>query len=352
MRVCSGLPLAGRGQSLDERTGTPAFNKRRDGLMQQSARKELFPAIEPYRTGVLPVSPLHTIYFEECGNPDGKPVLLVHGGPGGGSNPTMRRYHDPAHYRIILFDQRGCGRSTPHASLEDNTTWHLVADMEALREHLGVERWQLCGGSWGSTLSLAYAQTHPNRVSEMILRGIFLLRRSEIEWFYQQGCSWIFPDAFEAYLETIPEDERDDLVAAYHRRLTGNDEDERLKAARAWSVWEGTTLSIRSDPDRVDRFREANYALAFARIEAHYFVNGGFLESDDQLLRNAGHIRHIPATLIHGRYDVVTPLRNAWDLNRAWPEADLRIVPDAGHAMTEPGIIHEIIEAAGRFLSS
>lgn len=312
-------------------------------------RKRLWPEIQPYRTGFLDVSELHRIYFEESGNPEGKPVLMVHGGPGGGSNPTMRRYHDPGTYRIILFDQRGCGQSTPHASLEDNTTWHLVSDMEALRQHLGIARWQLCGGSWGSTLSLAYAQSHPDRVTELILRGIFLLRRKEIAWFYQEGCSWLFPDAFEDYLAPIPPDERSDMVAAYYRRLTGGNEAAQLEAARAWSAWEGTTLSIVQDAERVAKFRQDRYALAFARIEAHYFVNGGFLASDDQLLQGVSKIRTIPAILVHGRYDVVTPLRNAWDLKTAWPEAQLRIVPDAGHAMTEPGIIREIVAAAERF---
>lgn len=317
--------------------------------MPQTSRKGLFQEIEPYKTGTLAVSELHRIYFEECGNRQGKPVLMVHGGPGGGANPTMRRYHDPSRYRIILFDQRGCGRSTPHASLDENTTWHLVSDMEALRSRLGIERWQLCGGSWGSTLSLAYAQTHPDRVSELILRGIFLLRRAELEWFYQEGCSWIFPDAFEDYLVPIPLEERGDMIAAYHRRLTGSSPAPQLEAARAWSTWEGTTLSLTFDPERVVKFQEDCYALAFARIETHYFVNKGFFAHDDQLLRDAAKIRHIPGVIIHGRYDVVTPLRNAWDLKKAWPEADLRIVPDAGHAMTEAGIVHEIVDAAQRF---
>jgi proline iminopeptidase len=261
----------------------------------------------------------------------------------------MRRYHNPAHYRIILFDQRGCGRSTPHACLEDNTTWHLVADMEALRAHLGIQRWQLCGGSWGSTLALAYAQTHPVAVTELILRGVFLLRRAELEWFYQEGCNWLFPDAFEDYLAPIPPEERHDMIAAYHRRLTGADEAAQLAAAQAWSAWEGTTLSVTADDVRVARFREERYALAFARIEAHYFAHKGFFDSDDQLLRNASRLRHIPGVIIHGRYDVITPLRNAWDLKRVWPEAKLRIVPDAGHAMTEPGIAREIIRASDQF---
>jgi proline iminopeptidase len=320
--------------------------------MTAAGRRGLHPEIEPYQTGRLAVSPLHRIYFEECGNPRGKPVLMVHGGPGGGSNPTMRRYHDPARYRIVLFDQRGCGRSTPHASLEENTTWHLVGDMEALRAHLGVARWQVCGGSWGSTLALAYAQTHPERVTELILRGIFTLRRAELEWFYQEGCSWIFPEAFEAYQAPIPPEERGDMIAAYHRRLTHPDRAVQLEAARAWSVWEGTTLSLLHDPERVKRFAADDYAIAFARIECHYFVNRGFFARDDQLIADAGKIRHIPCVIVHGRYDVVTPLRSAWDLTRAWPEAELRIVPDSGHAMTEPGIIHEIVEAADRFAAT
>ncbi len=317
--------------------------------MSTGARKGLFPEIKPYRDGFLPVSDIHTIYYEECGNPEGKPVLMIHGGPGGGSSPVMRRFHDPAFYRIILFDQRGCGRSTPYASIEDNTTQHLIADMEALRTHLGIERWQICGGSWGSTLALAYAQTHPDRVSEIILRGIFLLRRAELEWFYQEGCSWIFPDAFEDYLAPIPPEERGDMIAAYHRRLTGPEGEEQLRAARAWSAWEGTTLSLTVDPERVRSFSEDRYALAFARIESHYFVNRGFFETDGQLLRDVDAIRHIPGIIIHGRYDVITPMKNAWDLKTAWPEAELRIVPLSGHAMTEAGIVHEIVDAAERF---
>jgi len=274
---------------------------------------------------------------------------MVHGGPGGGSNPTMRRYHDPARYRIILFDQRGCGKSTPHASLDDNTTWHLVADMERLREHLGIAAWQLCGGSWGSTLALAYAQTHPNRVSELILRGIFLLRRAELEWFYQEGCSWLFPDAFEKYLAPIRPEDRADMIAAYYAKLTHPDRAQQLEAAKAWSIWEGTTLSLLHDQDRVQKFGADDYALAFARIECHYFTNGGFLRSDAQLLEDMPRLAHLPGTIIHGRYDVVTPVKNAWDLAKRWPRAELRIVPDAGHAMTEPGIIHEIISASRRF---
>jgi proline iminopeptidase len=313
--------------------------------MSQRKRHTLYQPIEPYREGRLAVGGGHDVYFEECGNPSGKPALIVHGGPGGGCNPNMRRYHDPRVYRIILFDQRGCGRSTPNASLEHNTTWHLVADMEALRRHLGVERWQLLGGSWGSTLSLAYAETHPERVTELVLRGIFLLRRKELEWFYVTGCRWLFPDAYEAFERVIPEPERGDIIEAYHRRLTGDDAAEQLRAAKAWSMWEGATLALIQDPERIRAFGADAYALAFARIECHYFANGGFFERDGQLLIDAERLRDIPGTIVHGRYDVVTPVANAFDLKRAWQRADLRVVPDAGHAMSEPGIIHELIQA-------
>lgn len=308
-----------------------------------------YPQIEPYRSGRLAVGNGHEIYYEECGNPSGQPALLVHGGPGGGSNPTMRRYHDPRRYRIILFDQRGCGRSTPHASLAHNTTWDLVADMERLREHLGIARWQLLGGSWGSSLALTYAETHPDRVTALLLRSIFLVRQREIAWFYQDGCNWLYPDAYEPFQRMIPPAERGDMVAAYHRRLTGADEAVRLAAARAWSTWEGTTLSLIPDPARIRMFGADHYALAFASIECHYFMNRGFFDRDGWLLANADRLAAIPGVIVHGRYDVVTPLRNAWDLKRAWPRADLRVVPDAGHAMTEPGIVHELITATRRF---
>jgi proline iminopeptidase len=316
--------------------------------MTTHERLTLYPPLEPYRTGMLDVGDGHVVYFEECGNPHGQPALLVHGGPGGGSNPTMRRFHDPRHYRIVLFDQRGCGRSMPNASLDANTTWHLVADMERLRETLGIERWQLFGGSWGSTLALAYAETHPERVDGLILRGIFLVRRAEIEWFYQEGCSWIYPDAFAAYQAVIPEAERGDMIAAYHKRLVDPDAQVRLRAAKAWSIWEGSTLSLLQDAERMRQFGVDAYALAFARIEAHYFVNAGFFASDGQLLADAGRLRDVPGTIIHGRYDVVTPLKNAWDLKQAWPKAELRIVADAGHAMSEPGITHELVSATRR----
>ncbi|PZQ18695.1 MAG: prolyl aminopeptidase [Rhodanobacter denitrificans] len=313
--------------------------------------RTLYPEIEPYGSGFLQVSPLHRMYYEQCGNPHGKPVVFLHGGPGAGCSPKARRFFDPAHYRIVLFDQRGCGRSTPHAELTDNTTWHLVADIERLREHLGVARWQVFGGSWGSTLALAYAQTHPERVSELVLRGIFMLRRWELEWFYQNGCDALYPDAWETYLAAIPEVERGDLMSAYYRRLTGADPEARLAAAKAWSVWEGSTSFLLPDPQHVAGTAVDAFALAFARIECHYFVHGGFFEHEDQLLRNAGRLRGIPAVIVQGRYDVVCPMRSAWDLHRAWPEADLRIVPDAGHSAFEPGITHELIEATDRFRS-
>jgi proline iminopeptidase len=316
---------------------------------QNQIRLTLFPEIVPYRTGRLKVSGGHELYFEECGNPDGKPAVLLHGGPGGGSNPLMRRYHDPSRYRIMLFDQRGCGRSTPHAGLEANTTWDLVEDIERLRGHLGIERWQVFGGSWGSTLALAYAETHPERAAELLLRGIFTLRRAELEWFYQEGCSWIFPEAFADYLRPIPPDERGDMIAAYYRRLTHADADVQLEAARAWSAWEGKTLSLLPDAERVRRFSEDAYALAFARIECHYFIHGGFFDADDQLIAAAHRLKPIPGVIVHGRYDVVTPAKIAVDLARAWPEADLRIVADAGHAMTEAGIVHELVAATNRF---
>ena len=255
-----------------------AMNERQT---QSDGRLGLYPEILPYRTGRLKVSALHELHYEECGNPNGKAAVLLHGGPGGGSTTVMRRYHDPARYRIILFDQRGCGRSTPHASIEENTTWHLVDDIEQLREHLKIERWQVFGGSWGSTLALAYAETHPERATELVLRGIFTLRRAEIEWFYQEGCSWIFPEAFEDYLRPIPVAERGDLIAAYYRRLTHPDPQVQLEAARAWSAWEGKTLSLLPDAERVRRFSEEHYALAFARIECHYFIHGGFFDADE-----------------------------------------------------------------------
>ena len=314
-----------------------------------SPPRSLYPEIEPFDSGFLKVSALHALYYEQSGNPNGKPAVFLHGGPGGGTNAKCRRFFDPAVYRIVLFDQRGCGKSTPHAELADNTTWDLVADIERLREHLAIDRWQVFGGSWGSTLALAYAQTHPDKVTELVLRGIFMLRRWELEWFYQKGCDALYPDAWETYLNAIPEAERTDLMSAYYRRLTGDDAQARSDAARAWSVWEGATSFLWQDTSHIASSAEDEFALAFARIECHYFVNGGFFEHDDQLLRNVERIRAIPTVIVQGRYDVVCPMRSAWDLHRAWPEADLRIVQDAGHSAFEPGIMHQLVEATDRF---
>jgi proline iminopeptidase len=312
-------------------------------------RRTLYPDLEPFRTGRLAVGGGHELYFEESGNPKGKPVVFLHGGPGGGTEAKHRRYFDPAAYRIVLFDQRGCGKSTPFASLEANTTWDLVADMERLRSHLEIDRWQVFGGSWGSTLALAYAETHPERVSELVLRGIFLLRDEEIRWFYQEGASWLFPDAWHDYLTHIPPDERGDLLRAYYTRLTSNDPDVRSAAAKTWSVWEGRTSCLIPNPELIARTAGDEFSLAFARIECHYFTHGGWLRGERALLANVEKIRKIRGVIVQGRYDVVCPAKSAWDLHRAWPEADLRIVPDAGHAASEPGIVHELVSATDRF---
>ena len=312
---------------------------------------KLYPPIEPYDEGTLKVSDVHVLHYEQCGNPDGLPAVFLHGGPGGGIVPDYRRFFDPEIYRVVLFDQRGSGKSTPHASLEENTTWHLVEDIEKLRTHLGIEIWLVFGGSWGSTLSLAYAQTHPDRVRALVLRGIFLCRPKEIRWFYQEGASWIFPDVWEEYEKVIPPEERADFVSAYYRRLTSENEEVRLEAARAWSVWEGSTSKLFFDPDLIDRFADAEFALAFARIECHYFMNDAFFPTDNYLIENVGKIRHIPAVIVQGRYDVVCPIKSAWELHRAWPEADLKIIPDAGHAATEQGAASALVEATDRFRS-
>jgi proline iminopeptidase len=314
-----------------------------------SAYRSLYPEIEPFNEGRLAVGDGHELYFEESGNPLGKAVVFVHGGPGAGTDPKQRRFFDPKHYRIVLFDQRGCGKSTPHASLESNTTWHLVSDMERLREHLGIARWQVFGGSWGSTLGLAYAQTHPSRVTELVLRGIFLLRKKEIDWFYQAGCHMLFPDYWEAYVKPIPESERGDMVAAYYKRLAGADAEARGVAAKAWSIWEGRTSSLMHNPVLVERMAGDAFAEAFARIECHYFTHAGFLDDARALLRNVDKIRAIRAVIVQGRYDVVCPMDSAWELHRSWPEADFRVVPDAGHSAFEAGITHELLEATDRF---
>ena len=310
--------------------------------------KSLYPELQARRTGTLPPEDGHTVWFEESGNPDGIPVVFVHGGPGGGTQPLYRRFFDPARYRIVLFDQRGCGQSTPHAELEHNNTWALVSDMERLRELLGIQAWVVFGGSWGSTLSLAYSQNHPDRTLAIILRGIFLLRQQELEWFYQDGASRMFPDAWEQYLQAIPDDERDDLLQAYYRRLTHPDQTVRVSAARAWSRWEAASSKLIPSPSLVESFQDARFAEAFARIESHYFVHGGFLDHPDQLLHNVERIRHIPGFIVQGRYDVVCPPQTAWDLHQAWPEAEYHVVPDAGHSATEPGIVDRLVDATDR----
>jgi proline iminopeptidase len=311
----------------------------------------LYPPIQPFQSAHLRVSALHELYYEQSGNPQGLPAVFLHGGPGAATDPGMRRFFDPERYRIVLFDQRGCGASRPHAELRENTTWDLVNDIEALRAHLGLERWLVFGGSWGSTLALAYAQRHPERVTALVLRGIFLLRRSELDWFYQNplGAGSIFPDLWEQYVAPIPQAERGDMMQAYYRRLTSQDPATRAAAARAWSSWEGATSYLRINPSYVSKFDNPDYAAAFARIEAHYFVNHGFLEQDDQLLQGVARMRDIPAVIVQGRYDMVCPLRSAWDLHRAWPQADLRIVPDAGHSAFESGITRELVAATDRF---
>lgn len=307
--------------------------------------REFYPEVEPFDTWFLETGDGHRLYVEEAGNPNGKPVIFLHGGPGGGTNPAQRRLFDPDRYHIVLFDQRGCGKSTPHASVENNTTWLLVEDIERIRTRLGIDRWQVFGGSWGSTLALAYAETHADRVTELVLRGIFLLRPFELTWFYQEGASNLFPDTWETYLTPIPEAERGDLMGAYHRRLFGGDDDVRLEAARAWTTWEWSTSALQPD---VKEGTDDEY-LAFARIENHYFVNSGFFERPNQLIENAHRIAHIPTVIIHGRYDVICPVRNAWELHKALPESELHIIPDAGHSMAEPGILDALIDATDRF---
>jgi proline iminopeptidase len=312
-------------------------------------RRTFYPELQPYARGRLRVSPVHDIYYEECGRPDGCPAIVLHGGPGGGISPFLRQMHDPAWYRIVLFDQRGCGQSTPHASLEDNTTWDLVADMEKLRTHLGIERWQVVGGSWGSTLALAYAEMHPERVTGLILRGVFTVRKSEIDWFYKKGADALFPERWEDFLAPIPEAERGDLVSAYYRRLAGTDEAAQVACARAWSQWEAATLSLLPDEKRIVDFGGDRFATAFARIECHYFMHGGFFRQDGQLLADAHRLTDIPGVIIQGRYDVVTPMQTAWDLHKAWPGAEFIVVPDAGHTATEPGTMDALVRATDKF---
>ncbi|MDZ4814028.1 MAG: prolyl aminopeptidase [Pseudomonadota bacterium] len=311
--------------------------------------RDLYPAIEPYVTGTLAVSERHTLYFEQCGNPDGKPVVFLHGGPGAGCGPEHRRFFDPAHYRIVLFDQRGAGRSTPFADTAENTTWDLVADLERLRAHLKIARWQVFGGSWGSTLGLAYAQTHPERVSELVLRGVYLMRRFELEWMYQLGLSMIWPEYWQDFIAPIPAGERADMISAYHRQLNDPDRELRMRAARAWALWEGRTSYLRPNPEFAASFGSDAVSEAVARIECHYFVNGGFFEIDGQLLRDAHRLRGIPLVIVHGRYDLLCPPTNAWELQRAVPGSELIFVADAGHSAFEPGTRSALVAATDRF---
>jgi proline iminopeptidase len=311
-------------------------------------RRPLYPPIEPYRTGRLEVGDGHSLYWEQCGNPDGKPALMLHGGPGAGCSPDHRRQFDPERYNVTLFDQRGCGRSTPHASLEANTTWHLVEDIEKLRTHVGVDKWLVFGGSWGSTLALAYAQTWPERTTELVLRGIFLFRQKELDWLYQFGASEVFPDKWGEFLAPIPEAERGDIVTAYQRRLIGDDPAVQLEAAKAWSKWEAETVTLLPDPHVIEEHTSDDFAIAIARIENHYMVNRGWLE-EGQLLANADRLKNIPGVIVQGRYDMCTPPVSAWDLKQAWPEVELQIVPDGGHLFTEPGVLDGLIRAADRY---
>lgn len=309
-------------------------------------KRTLYAPIEPYSSGNLKVSDVHTLYWEQSGKPDGHPVVFLHGGPGGGTAPSNRRFFDPEFYRIVLFDQRGAGKSTPHACLEENTTWDLVNDIEKLREHLKIPEWLVFGGSWGSTLALAYSQSHPDKVTGLVLRGIFLLRKKEIDWFYEGGAAAIYPDAWEEFRDLIPENERgSSLVDAYHKRLNSDDLEIQYAAARAWTKWEMMTAYLRPNLENVQKAEDDKFSLAFARIENHYFVNKGFFPSDSHLLDNVDKIRHIKTTIVQGRYDVCCPMMSAWDLHKAWPEAELKIVYDAGHSANEPGISAELVVA-------
>jgi proline iminopeptidase len=319
-------------------------------FVTETGRRGLYPEIEPFAYGWMETDSVHEVYYEECGAPGGRPMVVLHGGPGGAINPSMRRFFDPKGWRTVLFDQRGCGKSRPNAVLEDNDTWKLIEDIERLRERCGVEKWTVFGGSWGSTLALVYAITHPERVAGLVLRGIFTLTKKELHWFYQDGASMLFPDAWERFLAPIPAEERHDLMAAYHRRLTHPDKAVRREAAVAWSSWEGDTISVKGPEARPDKFAEAEFADAFARIECHYFVNGGFLPEDGWILNNIDRIRRIPAWIVQGRFDVVTPMSGAWALHRRWPEARFDVIADAGHASTEPGIIDALVRATDQAL--
>jgi len=309
----------------------------------------LFPPIEPFNSGFMERDG-HQIYYEQCGNPNGKPAVFLHGGPGGGGSTAVRRFFDPKKYHIVIFDQRGCGRSKPHGCLEKNTTWDLVEDIEALKNMLRIENWLVFGGSWGSTLSLAYSQTYPASVSEMVLRGIFMLRKKELDWFYQEGASNIFPEAWEKFLEPIDENQRDDLMSAYHKIFKSDNEEKKLAAAIAWSRWEGSTSSLSYNPDMANSFSNPQFALAFALIENHYFVNKGFLEHENQLIESGiDIIRNIPTTIVQGRYDIVCPMTTAWELSKNWPEAKLIVAPSSGHTAFEKEITNELIKATNGY---
>ena len=314
-------------------------------------RNKLFPSIEPYESGYIKKG-VHEIYYEQCGNPKGKPAIFLHGGPGGGCGTLSRRFFNPKKYRIILFDQRGCGRSKPHTCLEDNSTWHLIEDIETIRRKLKIDKWLVFGGSWGSTLAIAYAQKHPKNVSQMILRGIFMLRQKELQWFYQYGASEMYPEAWQGFLKEIPENERDNLIEAYRKIFYGNDEKKKLSAAKAWSKWEASCSFINYNPDAVKESINAEFALAFALIENHYFVNKGFLENENQLLDNVDIIRNIPTIIIQGRYDVVCPPTTAYELHSKWPESELVIAPFSGHSAFEKEITHELIKATNKFIQN
>ncbi|MBK2029107.1 prolyl aminopeptidase [Francisella noatunensis] len=308
----------------------------------------LYPEIEPYNQEFLKVSDIHTIYFEECGNPNGKPALFIHGGPGGGIQPSYRQYFNPDKYRVILVDQRGCGKSTPFAELRENTTQNLIEDFEKIRKKLNIDKWMLFGGSWGSTLGLAYAQAYPEVVTELVLRGIFLGREKELSWLYQHGASMVFPDMWEKYIEPIPVEQRKDFISAYHSILTGDDEKLKQQAAVAWSVWEASTSKLFVDKKSIDRYGEDKFSLAFARIECHYFKNKLFIE-EAQLLNEAYKIKDIPGVIVQGRYDMVCPAVSAWDLHKVWPKAELDIIADAGHSISEPGILEALVRATDKF---
>ena len=315
--------------------------------------RTFYPEIEPYETGLLEVGDGQTLYWEASGNPQGKPAVYLHGGPGGASSPNQRRVFDPEKYRIILFDQRGCGQCTPHASdpaadLDSNTTWHLVADLETLRDHLGIKKWLVCGGSWGSTLALAYAETHPERVSELVVRGIFTLRPVELDWFYEGGAAAIYPDLWENFLAPVPLEERGHLIEAYSRLLNDPDRFVRERAGVAWSTWESSTITLLQEPDKIAHFTEPAFAVAFARIENHFFSHRGWFEPN-QLINNAGRLAEIPGVIVQGRYDMCTPAFTAWELHNNWPEAEFHMIPDAGHAFDQPGILDAIVTATDRF---